>query len=471
MFVSLPRRRDAAFLPCILPLIERRLPGARSSPCGAGGRLRIDVSSGDPPLSFELHDHALRPLPTASPLGRYDYAFVVHETAEGDIEWSRLIACVRKGRQVFLIHHAAAYVSFPCDIRAILGQKAVLRLRRWARRIEVRLASRLAASGQAISTERIQANERKLDWLANLPSSEWDARFGEGFREYFAREGGGGVSKPLCFRGQAAHTAMAETLVGPLGDKRILDLGCGFGIHSLMLREAGNHVVGLDLIEQRARLISRYGHANLLGLSGVGERLPFADGSFDVVFAHDSIQHVCDIAATFAECRRVLRPGGAFVVSEVHPYHPDLYAAYGPWAPMRLGCRQLYLEQRADYLRDHADIPEAEALRVARRTESFTTADLDALIAARLSSRVERSLRGLQAARGEFTPTRSIDGWCEERYLRPAEITRRLARAGFAASRMRTACLAHDGGPTARIVFAGPFTDLLFPRYMIVAKK
>jgi SAM-dependent methyltransferase len=41
-----------------------------------------------------------------------------------------------------------------------------------------------------------------------------------------------------------------------------------------------------------------------------GERLPFADASFDFVYAHGVVQYAADDQAVVAECHRVLRPGG-----------------------------------------------------------------------------------------------------------------------------------------------------------------
>ena len=44
-----------------------------------------------------------------------------------------------------------------------------------------------------------------------------------------------------------------------------------------------------------------------------GERLPFADASFDFVFAHGVVQYTTNDQALVDECRRVLRPGGVAV--------------------------------------------------------------------------------------------------------------------------------------------------------------
>src|SRR4029079_273783 len=51
----------------------------------------------------------------------------------------------------------------------------------------------------------------------------------------------------------------------------------------------------------------------------VGEALPFADRSFDIVLSYDVFEHVADLRAVLSECHRVLRPGGA------------LYALFPPY--------------------------------------------------------------------------------------------------------------------------------------------
>jgi SAM-dependent methyltransferase len=53
--------------------------------------------------------------------------------------------------------------------------------------------------------------------------------------------------------------------------------------------------------------------------------LPFADGSFDVVWASEVIEHVADTARFLSEIRRVLVPGGRLLVTT--PNHPRLRLA------------------------------------------------------------------------------------------------------------------------------------------------
>ena len=96
-----------------------------------------------------------------------------------------------------------------------------------------------------------------------------------------------------------------------LEGKRILDIGCGVGAFVRRLREFSPYVCGVDVDAER---VARGGaEVPNLGLA-VGEQLPFAEGIFDVVLLHEVLEHVTDDAATLAEARRVLAPGGRVVV-------------------------------------------------------------------------------------------------------------------------------------------------------------
>jgi SAM-dependent methyltransferase len=108
-----------------------------------------------------------------------------------------------------------------------------------------------------------------------------------------------------------------------LTGKSVLDIGCGAGgiDISLVRRHGAGHVLGLDVEDSvltRARsLIAAAGLTGQIGVVKVAPGpLPFAPGSFDVVFSKDSIVHIPDKHALMAEVFRVLRPGGWFIASD-----------------------------------------------------------------------------------------------------------------------------------------------------------
>lgn len=108
-----------------------------------------------------------------------------------------------------------------------------------------------------------------------------------------------------------------------LAGKTVLDVGFGTGGPAIALaREHGAaRVVGLDvepqLRDRASRNIDKAGVADKIELRVV-EPGPFTldDQSFDIVFSKDSMIHIEDKPALFAEVLRVLKPGGAFVASD-----------------------------------------------------------------------------------------------------------------------------------------------------------
>jgi 2-polyprenyl-6-hydroxyphenyl methylase/3-demethylubiquinone-9 3-methyltransferase len=96
---------------------------------------------------------------------------------------------------------------------------------------------------------------------------------------------------------------------------RILEVGCGGGLVAEALAAEGCTVVGLDPSRPSLVAASRHAAEHRLDdppryLRGVGERLPFADASFDALLAADAIEHVAEPSTVLRELRRVVRPQG-----------------------------------------------------------------------------------------------------------------------------------------------------------------
>jgi SAM-dependent methyltransferase len=114
-------------------------------------------------------------------------------------------------------------------------------------------------------------------------------------------------------------------IVDPRPGERALDVACGPGIVTGELKRAGMIAIGLDLTAEMLReASSRGGHY----LRGDGARLPFEDGSFDVVVCRNSFHHFADPQASLREMARVLRPEGRVVIEDMQAPDDEKKRAY-----------------------------------------------------------------------------------------------------------------------------------------------
>lgn len=96
-----------------------------------------------------------------------------------------------------------------------------------------------------------------------------------------------------------------------LGGRRVLDVGCGIGMYTNAFLRETEEVFGIEIEHDRA-LEARSRTKQVV--QGPGERLPFADESFDVVFSHEVLEHVRDDRACVEEMARVTRPQGRLLI-------------------------------------------------------------------------------------------------------------------------------------------------------------
>ncbi len=105
-----------------------------------------------------------------------------------------------------------------------------------------------------------------------------------------------------------------------LEDAHILDAGCGVGMYTEQFLRFSPHVVGVEVDPA----VAAQAAARIPGIVlAPAEALPLADGSFDVVFSHEVIEHVTDDRLAASEMVRVLAPGGRltlFCPNRLYPF-------------------------------------------------------------------------------------------------------------------------------------------------------
>ena len=96
--------------------------------------------------------------------------------------------------------------------------------------------------------------------------------------------------------------------------RSLLDVGCGTGRRLKPTNAA--FAVGVDL---SVEMLARAAHVRPLGVADV-RALPFAPGTFDVVWCRLVIGHVEELEAALGEIARVCRRGGVVVLTDFHPH-------------------------------------------------------------------------------------------------------------------------------------------------------
>ena len=126
----------------------------------------------------------------------------------------------------------------------------------------------------------------------------------------------------------ALHRKRYEFALPLCAGRDVLDAGCGVGYGAALLAERARRVVGVDVDPDAiAYARDRYGAGNVEFHEGDVQELDLGDASFDVVCSFETIEHVPDRDAFLAEMRRVLRPGGTFLVSTPRAERTELRPA------------------------------------------------------------------------------------------------------------------------------------------------
>lgn len=181
-------------------------------------------------------------------------------------------------------------------------------------------------------------------------------------------------------RARSAHVRAKLEAVRPVGaDARVLEVGSG--AHGLVFYFGARHAVGVDPLACDYAALFPAWQRRARTVAAAGERLPFADSSFDFALCDNVVDHAEGPAEIVRELARVLAPGGLlyFTVNFHHAvYHAAarLHAAWnaaglryeiGPFADHTVhltlaGARGLFNGLPLRVLKEHHDEREAKAL-------------------------------------------------------------------------------------------------------------
>jgi SAM-dependent methyltransferase len=100
--------------------------------------------------------------------------------------------------------------------------------------------------------------------------------------------------------------------------KDVLEVACGAGRGLSTLGQMARRVVGGDLMESLLSGAQRHFRGRYPLVQFDAMRMPFREGSFDVVVLFEALYYIPQASSFVREARRVLRPGGILIVSSVN---------------------------------------------------------------------------------------------------------------------------------------------------------
>jgi SAM-dependent methyltransferase len=245
-------------------------------------------------------------------------------------------------------------------------------------------------------------------------------------------------------RYQLDHLALGG--IDPRGAS-VLDAGCGFGLAlvtcgllgAAKLRGIDNHRGMVETVHAYESELPEDLANKLDVIYGDVSDTPYEDGEFDIVLSIEAISHYLDVDAFISEAARVLRPGGALIVSDgnnganplIRRKTRRIWDAFesGPSGSAVNGhvVGKSYVERREAILQDA--LPELDA--AARRQLAVRTSGMveEDVIAA--GQTYVRSGALPQPARGPDDVPVSPEGQVMERLFDPYELAAQIERHGF----------------------------------------
>lgn len=106
-------------------------------------------------------------------------------------------------------------------------------------------------------------------------------------------------------------------------DKRVLDLGCGYGLFTKYFQDIGADVIGVDGSAEMIKIAKARYSDFTFSIIDITKALPFQNESYDLIFCNQVLMDIENIEPLFKEINRILKFDGIFYFSIVHPAFYD----------------------------------------------------------------------------------------------------------------------------------------------------
>ncbi len=117
-------------------------------------------------------------------------------------------------------------------------------------------------------------------------------------------------------------TELTRELANPLAGKRVLDIGCGGGLLSEALAQAGAQVTAIDLSHSAIDIAQAHAQQNGLAIdyrvTSAEDLAAQSPASFDVITCMEMLEHVPEPQSIVGACRELIRPGGSVFFSTLN---------------------------------------------------------------------------------------------------------------------------------------------------------
>jgi ubiquinone/menaquinone biosynthesis C-methylase UbiE len=284
-------------------------------------------------------------------------------------------------------------------------------------------------------------------------------------------------------QGRRYLRAIRNTVLIPdreLQGKKVLDIGCGFGITCSTLALLGaDEVHGVDMFEEMVDTVKAYlptlpRHERVHPRVGRADALPYEDNQFDVALTVEALSHFLNPSGCLAEAYRVLKPGGVYIIADdnnganpsVLRENQEVWDQFenGPPTKDIHGHRVLepYIDKRKRIVSEaFPELKEEDAGELARRTAFMTKPDI---LAAAETFIKKGELPDSIYGPGKC-PIEPEQGQYIENLLNPLVLKDELERSGF-----RVKLEAYFGGASrgGLLLMANRLLNLLFPARLLL---